>query len=115
MRGLVQVLKAAAALDGQALIGARKGIARQVRGFAGEQLDGVDAQIRRAFVQEGERKLLRPRFLRLILRQATAGGIGHLLHGQAHILAQRANPICHLLIIRLHVNLTSSRAIASNS
>ena len=54
VRGLVQVLKAAATLDGQALIGARKGVARQVRGFAGEQLDRVDAEIRRAFIQEGE-------------------------------------------------------------
>ena len=115
VRGLVQVLKAAATLDGQALIGTRKGVARQVRGFAGQQLDRVDAEIRRAFIQEGERKLLRPRFLRLILRQAAAGGVGHFLHGQAHILAQRADPVRHLLIVRLHVNLTSSHAIASTS
>ena len=112
VRGLVQVLKAAATLDGQSLIGTRKGVARQVRGFASEQLDRVDAEIRRAFIQERERKLLRPRFLRLILRQAAAGGVGHLL---AHILAQRADPVRHLLIVRLHVNLTSSHAIASTS
>ena len=44
-----------------------------------------------ALMQEGEREVLRPDSCAAYSGQAAAGGVGHLLHGQALIIAQRAD------------------------
>ncbi len=102
VRRLVQVFKASAALDGQALIRTGKRIACQVRILACEQLDHVDAELIGAFVQEGKGEILLARLLGGILGGGTTGSLGHLLQGEVHILSQRANTPRHLFDIRLH-------------
>ena len=107
MGGLVQVLEARAALDGQAFRGARQRIARQMRILAGQKLDDVDAQALRALVEERERQVVLPRFLRGVLGCRASRRVGHLLHGDVEVFAQGPNSPSHLFDVRLHARLTS--------
>ena len=107
MRSLVQVLEARTALDGQALGGAGQRIARQMRILAGQKLDDVDAQTLRALVEERERQILLPRLLCGVLGHRAPRRVGHLLHGDIEVFAQRPNSPSHLFDVRLHARLTS--------
>ena len=102
VRRLVQVLEARAALDGQPLAGTGERVARQVRVFAGQKLDDVHAELVGALVQEGEGQVFLTAFLSGVLGSGAARGLGHLLQGEIHVLAQSADTPRHLFDIRLH-------------
>ena len=92
VRRQMQVLEAGASLDREPAAGAHERIALQMRVLAGQELDHVHAESLGAAVEECEREVVLATLHRRVLRNGDAGGLGHFLHCQVHVLAKRANP-----------------------
>ena len=94
--GHIQVFKALAPGDGQAVTPAVDGVGGQGGGNAFDQVSGVNAKALGALIDEGEAEILLPCFALFILLPAHPGAFGHFIQGKAGDLPHGADAFRHL-------------------